>query len=78
MRILYIINDLRKGGAERYLIDLCKDLQSRPNIEFIIGSLYDSNEYQEETLGFPIVKLNFQTFSFKRKNENSAYKNLLD
>lgn len=78
MRILYIINDLRKGGAERYLVDLCKDLQNRPNIDFVIGTLYDSNEYQEETLGFPIVKLNFQTFSLRHKNENLAYKNLLD
>ena len=77
MRILYIINDLRKGGAERYLVDLCKDLLNRPNIEFVIGTLYDSNEFQEETLGFPIVKLNFQTFSLRHKNENLAYKNLL-
>lgn len=78
LRILFLITDLGKGGAERYLIDLCKDLQNRPNIEFMIGSLYDSNEYQEETNGFNIVNLNFKTFSFKGKNENIVYKNLLD
>lgn len=78
LRILFLITDIGKGGAERYLIDLCKDLQSRPNVEFIIGSLYDSNEYKEETEGFNIVQLNFQTFSFRGRNENSAYKKLLD
>ena len=78
IRILFLITDIGKGGAERYLIDLCKDLQSRPNIEFIIGSLYDSNEYQDETEEFTILNLNFQTFSFKGKNKNYAYKKLLD
>ncbi|MEY3499834.1 MAG: hypothetical protein RL308_1503 [Bacteroidota bacterium] len=78
IRILFLITDIGKGGAERYLIDLCKDLQSRPNIEFIIGSLYDSNEYKEETDEFNIVNLNFQTFSLRGQNENLAYKKLLD
>lgn len=77
LRIVFLITDLGKGGAERYLVDLCKALSKREDVEFVIGTLYDNNQYEEETRGFRITDLNFQTFSFRRKNENSAYRSLL-
>jgi glycosyltransferase involved in cell wall biosynthesis len=78
MRILYIINDLRKGGAERYLVDLCHDLKNRDNINFIIATLYPRNEFLDETKDFTIVNLSFENYSLRKKYENSAYKNLIE
>ena len=78
MRILFIINDLSKGGAERYLVDLCNELKKRQNIEFIIATLYPINEFQNETKDFKIVNLSYEKFSFRKKYENIAYKNLID
>lgn len=78
IRILFLITDLGKGGAERFLVDHCSQLLQREDIEFKIGVLYDNNQYLEETKLFNIVKLNFDTFSFLSKNENESYRKLLD
>jgi len=78
LRILFLITDLGKGGAERYLVDLCKQLQTINTVDFIIASLFDNNQYEAETKDFNIVNLNFQTFSFRRKNKNAILKKLLD
>ncbi len=78
LRILFLITDLGKGGAERFLVDHCSQLLTYPDIEFKIGVLYDNNQYEEDTINFDIVHLNYQTFSFFKKNENLAYKKLLE
>ncbi len=78
MRVLFLITDLGKGGAERYLIDLCAELIKYKDIDFIIGSLYGANQYSDYTKDFNIVKLEYSTFSFFGKNENVAYKKLLE
>jgi glycosyltransferase involved in cell wall biosynthesis len=78
IKILFLITDLGKGGAERYLIDLCTELKQRDDVEFIIGSLFDNNQYSNLTTNFKIVNLDFQTFSLRRKNECLSYKDLLD
>lgn len=78
LRILFLITDMNKGGAERFLIDLCTELKHYTNIEFIIGALFDNNEYKHLTSKFNIVVLNFKTFSIFGKNENITYKNLLE
>ncbi len=41
LRVLYLITDLGKGGAERFLIDLATALRARDDVEFVIGSLYE-------------------------------------
>lgn len=78
LRVLHLITDLGKGGAERFLIDLCAELQKRDDIEFVIGSLFSNNQYKHLTQEFPIVELGFQTFSFRKKNECLGYKKLLE
>ena len=78
LRILYLITDLGKGGAERYLIDLCTELQRRDNIEFIIASLFPSNEYKELTKNFSIVQINYPGFKLSKRNEYPIYKKLLE
>jgi len=78
IRILFLITDLGKGGAERFLVDHCSELSKYGHIKFMIGVLYESNQYVDETKNFNVVYLNFQTFSFIRKNDNEAYKKLMD
>lgn len=78
IRILYLITDLGKGGAERFLIDICSFLEKRNDVEFVIGSLFDNNQYQKQSKSFKITNLNFTTFSFFKKNECFEYKKLLE
>lgn len=78
IRILFLITDLAKGGAERFLIDLCTELKKREDVHFIIGSLFDNNQYSYLTGEFEIVNLNYTPFSLFKKNEYPEYKNLLE
>jgi glycosyltransferase involved in cell wall biosynthesis len=45
LKILHIIPDLRKGGAERLTLDICIELSKREGIDARIVILYDDNEY---------------------------------
>lgn len=78
IRILFLITDLGRGGAERFLIDHCTELSKSTSIEFKIGVLFDFNQYKEETKTFDIVKLNFETFSLFQKNDNIEYHKLIN
>ncbi len=78
IKVLFLITDLGRGGAERFLIDLCSELENYPDVEFVIGSLFDNNEYSDLTKNFKVENLNFQTFSLRGKNENLSYKKLIE
>lgn len=78
MKILFLIPDLGKGGAERFLVDHCLGLTSYPEIEFKIGVLFDNNQYAVESKGFDIVHIGYDTFSLFRKNEIEVFKELLN
>lgn len=45
MKILHIIPNLRKGGAERLALDICIELNKRDNIEVCLIALSDKNDY---------------------------------
>jgi glycosyltransferase involved in cell wall biosynthesis len=77
LRILFLITDLGKGGAQRFLIDLCTALQNCPDVEFVIGTLFDNNEYAELTARLPIVQLHYVPFSFTAAHECATYQSLL-
>ncbi|HBX52985.1 MAG: hypothetical protein A2275_13340 [Bacteroidetes bacterium RIFOXYA12_FULL_35_11] len=78
LRVLFLITDLGKGGAERYLMDLCCEISKTKNIEFIIAALYDNNQNTEFTNNYPVKILDYKTFRLFGENENNAYKNLLE
>lgn len=78
LKILFLITDLGKGGAERFLIDLCTELSNYPNIEFIIASLFNINEYREFTSNFRVEYLDFEPFRLRGSNENTKYKKLIE
>lgn len=46
LKILHIIPNLRKGGAERLALDICIELSKRENIEVSLVTLSDENEYR--------------------------------
>ena len=50
MRILQIIPNLKKGGAERLIIDICNQLNSKKNITVKLITFSESNEYINEYL----------------------------
>lgn len=78
LRVLFLITDLGKGGAERFLIDLSTALRARPDMDVVIGTLYDDNQYRSITEGLPIVQMHYSTFSFRQREECLAYKRLLE
>lgn len=77
LRILHVITDLGKGGAERALLDMCEYMITQPGVRIKILSLYPLNEYKESFSKFDVEIAHFETFSLRKKNENSVYKNIL-
>lgn len=77
IRVLFLITDLGRSGAERYLVDLCRVLSKHEKFDFIIGSLYPANEYLEETKDFNVCFLDYETFSFTKRNRCDKYLELL-
>lgn len=77
IRILFLITDLGKGGAERFLLDHCRALNDDNNIEFKIGVLYNSNGYEAESSKFDIVELDYSSYSLFKKNENINFERLM-
>lgn len=78
LRVLHLITDLGKGGAERFLLDLCRALRTRPDIEVVIGTLYDDNRWGALAADLPIVPLGYDTFSFTGGHHCPEYRRLLD
>lgn len=77
LRVLYLITDFAKGGAERFLIDLATELRARDDVDFVVGSLYDHNLYGALTDDLPIEQLGYRTFSPRGSNSCPAYEDLL-
>ncbi len=46
MKILHIIPNLKKGGAERLVLDICRELQNN-NSEVLLVTFSELNEYRE-------------------------------
>lgn len=78
LKILFVITDLGKGGAERFLLDLVSELETYPQIDYRIASLYNTVEYEEFKGNNKIHFLDFTTFSLRKKNHNSGYSDLLN
>lgn len=46
MRILHIIPDLKKGGAERLALDICSELSKRTDVELRLLTFSEENSYK--------------------------------
>lgn len=49
LKILHVIPNLCKGGAERLVIDICSELGNRPNIDVQLITFSDLNLYPRDT-----------------------------
>jgi glycosyltransferase involved in cell wall biosynthesis len=78
LRVLFLITDLGKGGAERFLIDLCSAFRGRSDVDFLIGTLYDDNRYSDLTTDLPIVPLHYRPFSFTKRHDYPEYRRVLE
>lgn len=78
IKILYTILSFGKGGAERFLVDLCSQLKQHNEIEFKIVVLFHDNAYKQLTIDFDIQCLDYLPFKLFGVNENLKYKKILN
>lgn len=70
IKIIHVIPDLRKGGGEKFLIDICNEMKLRDNIEFLIITLDETNEYKDITEGLNLINCPVPIrLSIKKKSE---------
>lgn len=68
IRVAHVITSLRKGGAERLVIDICYELTRRSNIKHLIITLEDGNDYLNFTSNLNIIRTtSFVTLSISKK-----------
>jgi glycosyltransferase involved in cell wall biosynthesis len=58
IRVLHLIHDLKKGGGERFALDVVNSLTSFPEVEVKLGVLQPNNQYPNLTENLPIEWLN--------------------
>lgn len=56
-RVLHVIPSLKKGGAERLVINICKFLALQPNLDVKLLYFEGFNEFQEECKSFSVKKI---------------------
>ncbi len=81
MKILFIINRLGRGGAQRLLLDICMELNLRQNITYKVVCLESLNQYPEYTQKIPyFVSSNEVKLSifYKNKIDVSNLQSLID
>lgn len=78
MKVIHLIPEFRKGGAERLCIDICYELKKR-KIDYLLITFNDFNLYEELTknIDYKIVNIDFKLSVFKKnkidlKNLNKA------
>lgn len=78
IRILFLITDLGKGGAERSITDLCLEFKKINDIECIIGSLLPNNDFRDATEELNVVFLDYKSNSLFKKSYTPEYHKLIE
>ena len=82
MKILHVIPNLFKGGAQRLVIDICNEFKNRSKIEVKIIVLSNSKNYfayASKNLEIQYCDINIELSVFKKNNINiGCYERLLD
>src|ERR1019366_3288117 len=67
-KIMHIIPSLAKGGAERMVIDICIELQKKENIEILLVTFQDVDDYTYITADIPkiVCEIKFELSIFKK------------
>lgn len=77
LRILHLITDLGKGGAERFVIALSNELNAHAEVEAVVGLLYPDNAYRESSRGLRIIDMRYRTHSVWHPVAIPEYERLL-
>ena len=81
IKVLHVIPNLVKGGAQRIAIDICKELSKHDDIEVMLVYFEGENEFSYLTKDLSIKKLDINfNLSFTSKNniDLSSFESLLD
>jgi glycosyltransferase involved in cell wall biosynthesis len=81
MRILHIIPNLVKGGAQRIAIDICIELNQRQGVEVCLVYFEGENEFSFLTHAIDVQRIKIQfELSFRKKNQLNLdeYEQLVD
>ena len=54
MNLLHLIPSLRKGGAERLVLDICRELSNRQNVRCKLVVMHEENDYPQLSKGLDI------------------------
>jgi len=77
LKIIHVIPSLRKGGAERLLINIISELHKREDVSCLIIALNEGNDYQELTTNLPIKvcnsKVDLSVLKSNRADINEFY-----
>lgn len=67
LKILQIIPDLAKGGAERLVLDICNELSGREDVEVKLITFSDYNLYPDltENISWEVIPVNIQLSLWK-------------
>ena len=81
MKVLHILKSLEKGGAERYVIDLCLELNKRKDIVYKLFVLQPGNDFGYLTNDIPYHEMKGPYVPSIRKKHNfdiTKYKQIVD
>ncbi|MBA3648945.1 MAG: glycosyltransferase family 4 protein [Chitinophagales bacterium] len=62
LRILFAINSLARGGAERLALDICNELNSKKGVEQMLIVFNKQNDYPEITKDLPVCYCNSKVY----------------
>lgn len=70
LKILHVIPNLSKGGAERLVLDICNELQKREQVKVKLLLLEDKNDYKflSNDIDIEVCKVTFELSIFKKNN----------
>src|SRR5690606_1279157 len=69
LRVLFAVQNLVRGGAEQLSVDICNELIKHPDVEVLLVSFSEENEFVAETKHIPIAICNSDVrLSLLRKN----------
>lgn len=81
IRVLHIIPNLVKGGAQRIALDICNELQKSPDIKVALLYWQGENQFEFLSKNLEVHKINIQyelSFSGKHKIYISEYEAFVD
>jgi glycosyltransferase involved in cell wall biosynthesis len=58
MKVIHVIRSLNKAGAEKLCIDICNELSKRENMEVLLISMNERNDFNEIEITFPLKIVN--------------------